>query len=110
MGVSEVFPGVSIKERISLIPTAKAWIFVVSPPFDLQRAWGPFFSALRKHRDERVQWSNQETRDEYLHFVFFEASGVFSRTLLMIPIGHSVYKPYATFHTFLEVFSTDNLL
>ena len=38
IGVSEVFPGVSMNERISLILTVKAWILVVSHPLDLQSA------------------------------------------------------------------------
>ena len=38
MGASEVFHGVSIKAKRSLIPETMAWTFVVNPPFDLQRA------------------------------------------------------------------------
>lgn len=110
IGVSEVFPGVSMNERISLILTVKAWILVVSHPLDLQSAWGPFFSVLKKHMDVPAQWWNREIQYGYPSFVSFEAWEGFFQILKRIPIECIEYILYASSHRIQEVFSTDNQL
>lgn len=107
IGVSDVFPGVSMNERISLILTVKAWILVVSHPLDLPSAWGPFFSVLKKHTDVPAQLWNQGRQYGYPSFVSFEAWEGFFRILRKIPIGYIGYTPYASSRTIQGAFSTD---